>query len=339
MKFRSEKKVAIILYILEKISYNTPSLSRCVADTFRISTNTVHSYLNELLEENIIKKTKRGQYELVTETRFYHLERSAGHLDSDTYALKACLWPHIEHLAANVKEIWEYAFSEMTNNVMDHSLAEQLTVVIRKNYLETAVILMDNGVGIFEKIKNHFNFPTLDDAICELFKGKLTTDSENHSGEGIFFTSRMMDTFLIESGGKLFATTKYEDDRFYDKKIQPSGTAVFMSLSNFTKRTADEVFNTYSDVDGGFTQTRIPLKNIFDTSPVSRSQAKRICYRLDHFQEVILDFAGVNWMGQGFAHQLFVLYQKEHPQTRLIPENMSESVSNMYNHVINTAKR
>ncbi len=336
MKFSSEKRNSIILYILEKIEQETPSLSRCVADTFEISTNTVHSYLNDLLKNNIIQKAKRGQYQLVTQTFYYELKRSNGELDTDTYAYEHCLYPHIKHLPDNVERIWSYAFSEMINNVMDHSGAEHLRIGVFQNYLSTRTIILDDGIGIFQKIKEHFHLSNLDEAICELFKGKLTTDEINHSGEGIFFTSKMMDTFLIESDGKIFATTKYDNDTVLNLDECSSGTCVFMSLSNFTHKHARDVFDTYSNDDGSFSKTRIPLKNIFDTSPVSRSQAKRICNRLDQFQEVILDFEDLDWMGQGFAHQLFVVYQNAHPHISLVPINMNESVTNMYNHVINS---
>ena len=185
-------------------------------------------------------------------------------------------------------------------------------------------------------MKNHFNFSDLDEAICELFKGKLTTDKENHSGEGIFFTSKMMDEFLISSSGKIFTTTKYNNDSVTNMKENLTGTCVIMSLSNFSNKTAREIFDMYSDTDGSFTTTRIPLKNIFESAPVSRSQAKRICNRLDNFEDVIIDFENISWMGQGFAHQLFVVFKKAHPEINLIPENMNESVTNMYNHVINS---
>lgn len=334
MKFSSEKRNSIVQYILEKIKAQTPGLSRCVAETFGISANTVHTYLNDLLESNVIRKAKRGQYELVAEKHFYELRRSRGELDSDTYAYDLCLQPHIAHLPDNVQRIWSYAFSEMINNVMDHSGAETLKIVILQDYLSTQTLIWDNGVGIFQKIKEHFHLSNLDEAICELFKGKLTTDEANHSGEGIFFTSKMMDTFLIESDGKIFATTKYDNDTILNEEEVSCGTCVFMSLSNLTHKHARDVFDAYSDDDGSFSKTRIPLKNIFDTAPVSRSQAKRICNRLDQFQEIVLDFADLDWMGQGFAHQIFVVYQNAHPDTTLTPINMNESVMKMYKHVM-----
>ena len=44
-------------------------------------------------------------------------------------------------------------------------------------------------------------------------------------------------------------------------------------------------------------------------------------------------FDGISWMGQGFAHQIFVVFQNEHPDIRLIPKNMNADVEKMYRHV------
>ena len=169
----------------------------------------------------------------------------------------------------------------------------------------------------------------------ERFKGKLTTDSANHSGEGIFFSSRMMDDFIIFSDGKVFCIDKYEDSVLADlEEFSVPGTSVYMSLSNSSNKETSEIFDRYTDSDSGFTKTSIPLKNIYDSSPVSRSQAKRLCNRMDCFEEVTLDFDGLEWMGQGFAHQLFVVFQHVHPEIRLLPVNMSPPVEKMYRHVL-----
>ena len=171
--------------------------------------------------------------------------------------------------------------------------------------------------------------------MCELFKGKLTTDAKNHSGEGIFFSSKLMDTFIIVSDGKVFTNNKYDDSELESMTSnEAKGTFVSMTLSNKSKKNSQDIFDAYSNVDGGFTKTTIPLKNIFDGSPVSRSQAKRICNRLEKFEEVILDFDSIEWMGQGFAHQVFVVFHNEHPGITIVPINMNENVTKMYNHVI-----
>jgi len=336
MKISNDKKQSIILYILDKISAGSKSVSKEVSEAFNISPNTAHAYLKELLNENIIVKHKRGEYKLVTTQEIHTFKRSQKELVFDTLAYDLCLSKKIEHLPENIKHIWAYAVSEMVNNVIDHSSAENMHFLVNQSYLNTTVAIIDDGVGIFEKIKKHFELSSLDEAICELFKGKLTTDHKNHSGEGIFFTSKMMDVFAIFSSDKVFATTKYSNDQVLDTDMSACGTQVIMSLSNFTSRTAKDVFDAFSDTDGAFTTTRIPIKSIFDSAPVSRSQAKRVCYRLDSFEEVIFDFENVSWMGQGFAHQIFVVYQNEHPSIRLKPINMNESTANMYAHVINS---
>ena len=333
MKYSDDRKQAIILYILEKISSGEKAISKIVSETFGISTNTTHKYINELIEQGIITKQKRGEYELVTTIEEYSFSRQKGELDSDTYPFELCLEKKISHLPENINHIWVYALSEMVNNVIDHSNADFMNITVTQNYLTTSVIINDNGVGIFKKIKEHFSLPSLDEAICELFKGKLTTDEANHSGEGIFFTSKMMDDFLIVSSGKMFTSSKFENDSIINTVDQSSGTCVCMSLSNFTQKTAKEIFDEYSNNDGAFATTRIPLKNVFDSAPVSRSQAKRVCNRLDKFEEVILDFKDVPWMGQGFAHQLFVVFGNTHPEVSISTINMNESVESMYNHV------
>lgn len=336
MKFDGSKKLAILNYTLEKIQQNEPHLSKRVSEAFGINQNTVHSYISEAIERNIITRTGRGKYTLVKQEYEYSLKRSNGDLRNDTYAYDVCMPQHLSGFQRNVVEIWEYAFSEMINNVMDHSGAENVLIRISQDYLNTTVYILDDGVGIFNKIKNHFDLPTLDEAICELFKGKLTTDSRNHSGEGIFFSSKLMDEFFILSSQKIFTCNKYDDSDIREFPKASDGTLVMMRLANHTNKHSKEIFDMYGNEDGEFVKTRLPLKNVFPSSPVSRSQAKRICNRIDKFEEIILDFDGVEWMGQGFAHQIFVVFQNQHPEIRLMPINMNDSINKMYNHVLHS---
>ena len=119
-------------------------------------------------------------------------------------------------------------------------------------------------------------------------------------------------------------------------EVSDDGTVVYMELSNNSKKEINEVFDRYLNVDGGFAKTIIPLKNIFESSPVSRSQARRVVSGLEKFKEVSLDFGGVDWMGQGFAHQIFSVFANAYPDIKLVPVNMNEDVEKMYKHVINS---
>ncbi len=344
MGFTKEKTRKIKRYILEKINNNQKDVAKRTAKSFEISLNTVYRYMRELEEENIIQK-KEGLkgYELVTiQESFVFSPGVSFELEEDIIYNKY-IKKFINHLPDNVQRIWEYSFMEMMNNAIDHSEAKIILVTVAQNYMNTTIFISDNGVGIFRKIKEYYNFGTLDDAVNELFKGKLTTDTNRHSGEGIFFTSRILDTFAAFSDGKIFTHDKYseilqdvEEIEVLKKHKDSNGTVILMELSNFSNKILREVFDMFSDEDGGFTKTHIPIKNIFETYPVSRSQAKRLCNRFEKFKEVELDFEGVEEIGQGFAHELFVVFQRRHPEIILQPENCNENVYKMINHVTST---
>jgi hypothetical protein len=65
---------------------------------------------------------------------------------------------------------------------------------------------------------------------------------------------------------------------------------------------------------------------------ISRAQAKRIASeieKLEHVPEVLLDFSGVQEIGQGFADQLFSVFAKSHPEVALTPIHCAPLVWDM----------
>lgn len=339
MSFTEEKRDEIKLYILEKIESKEIDFVKKTANAFEISLNTVYRYLRELEMDKIIKKTDK-RYVLERVTEVIELRRSKGEVKEEDIIYSKYIAKYIKDLPDNVERIWQYSFMEIMNNAIDHSLAENVSLFVVKDVLNITIFIMDNGVGIFKKIKEYYNYDSLDVAVNELFKGKLTTDSSNHSGEGIFFTSRILDRFAVISDGKVFTHDKYmekfrnlKDIKGIEQNRFEQGTVVYMRLSNNSKKNLREVFDMFADNDGGFTKTRIPIKNFFETYPVSRSQAKRLSNRFENFQEIELDFEGVDEIGQGFAHELFVVFQRNHENIKLIPIHFSEEIERMITHV------
>ena len=55
-------------------------------------------------------------------------------------------------MSSNIKSIWSYVFTEMTNNVIDHSQSDIFNIIVEQDYLTTTVAMTDNGIGIFKKI-------------------------------------------------------------------------------------------------------------------------------------------------------------------------------------------
>ena len=342
MSFKKEKRDSIKKYMLEKIADNDPSMITKTVDAFGITPNTVYRYVRELISEGVIVKSGR-QLTLNKKSVYYILSLADIAPDSEDKVFEKYLEPYIKNYPENILHIWYYCFTEMVNNVLDHSKADQLSIFISQDYMNTSVILNDDGVGIFYKIQSYYNYPSVDDAIIELFKGKLTTDKEHHSGEGIFFTSRIMDVFAAISSGKVFSHTEFHEllndlseyPGLKDSDKYKNGTTIMMKLSNHTQKTTREIMDKYANVEGGFIRTTIPIKNIYPTYPVSRSQAKRLAHRFEDFQEVELDFSGVSEIGQGFAHELFVVFKKQHPEVVLIPTNANSNIQRMIYHVSN----
>lgn len=343
MSLSKDKRKQIKGYILEKIGENCSGIVEHTVEAFGVTPNTVYRYIRELQEENIIEREGNKRYSMVAEKKMYSLRRSHKELMDEDVIYEKYIDQFMEKLPDNVRKIWEYSFMEMMNNAIDHSQAENVYFQVRQTYTDTTIVLSDDGVGIFRKIKEFYDLGSLDNAVNELFKGKLTTDRRNHSGEGIFFTSRMLDSFCAMSDGKIFTHNKYvelihnlDDVASLKNWKDKPGTTIYMRLSNNSKRLIKEVFDMFSDADGGFIRTRIPLKNIYETYPVSRSQAKRLCNGFEKFREIELDFAEIEEIGQGFAHQLFYVFQNAHQEIKLIPLNMSEEVKKMIYHVKNS---
>jgi hypothetical protein len=194
------------------------------------------------------------------------------------------------------------------------------------------IVIIDRGIGIFRKIQEALNLLDERHALLELAKGKLTTDPNHHTGEGIFFASRMFDSFNIHSGDCIFTHKAGDTEDWLLETKDGTGTAVFMRLSNHTSRTCTEIFNQYSSgEDYGFTKTVVPVKltQYGNDKLISRSQAKRLLARVELFETVVFDFSGLDTVGQAFADEIFRVFPLQHPGINLIPINMSEGVEQM----------
>ncbi len=241
--------------------------------------------------------------------------------------------PWVATLPPNVIHIWHYGFTEMLNNAIEHSGGQEVTVWFEQTAASTQIRIVDDGVGIFKKIQAALNLLDERHAVLELAKGKLTTDPTRHSGEGIFFSSRMFDDFFILAGGVFFAHSFHRaEDWISSRDKDMSGTTVSMTLNNHTPRTTTEVFDMFtSDETYGFTKTVVEaqLVKYGDENLILRSQARRLLARLDKFKMVILDFTGVALVGQAFADEIFRVFQQQHPELKLLVTHANPDVERM----------
>lgn len=322
-------------FLIENIDAHPSAIVRIAAEKFACSRQAVHKHLKRLVDEGAVVvsgNTRSKRYGLAPLLEWNRQYELASPLAEDT-VWRGDVAPLLGKLPENVLSIWHYGFTEMLNNVIDHSGASYVLVSVRKTAASTTVKIYDNGVGIFKKIQGALDLVDERHAVLELAKGKFTTDPANHSGEGIFFSSRMFDEFDILSGEVYFS---HEFDKKEDWILQRSsprgGTLVTMVLHNHTARTTKKVFDKFSSgEDYGFNKTVVPVKlmRYGDDNLVSRSQAKRLLARIDRFKVVVLDFSGVASIGQAFADEVFRVFKAKHPDLELVPIHASSEVRRM----------
>lgn len=242
--------------------------------------------------------------------------------------------PLLAGVASNVLDICHYGLTEMVNNAIDHSGGQWLTLDASADEDQIALSIDDDGMGIFRKIARHIGLADERLALLELAKGKLTTDPARHTGEGVFFTSRVFDRFVIRSGGLLFNHDDVDpDDVLRDHDHERTGTQVTMMIARNATRTLRSVFERYSSApdDYTFERTVVPVRlaRIGEENLVARSQAKRLLQRVDRFRRVVLDFTGVALIGQGFADEVFRVFANAHPEVELSAVNAEPDVRTM----------
>jgi len=321
--------------LLRAVAAHPRDLVGMVAAQLGLSGARVSMQVRKLVAAGYLHKqgTTRPTYTLGRHRQFTQSYPRAGLVEDIVWFEH--LSPLLRELPRNVLDIAHHGVTEMVNNAIDHSEASQVTVHMDLRDGRLLLVVADDGVGIFRKISRALDLPDERLALLELSKGKFTTDPRRHSGEGVFFTSRMFDSYRIASGGLVFA---HDDGR--DKDVlfdiddgSPEGTEVFMAIDMASPRTVKEIFDEYSSGpdDYDFAKTVVPVRlaQVGDENLVSRSQAKRLMQRVDRFRHVMLDFNGVNGVGQAFADEIFRVFAQAHPEVELVPVHTVPEVQQM----------
>lgn len=238
-------------------------------------------------------------------------------------------------LRSNVARILEYAFTEMLNNAIDHSGAASIRVRFKRSEGAVRFTVTDRGIGIFRKIMKVRGLASELEALQDLIKGKQTTDPSRHSGEGIFFTSRVADKLVIKGSSKKLTFDNEIPDVFVEETPRIKGTEVQFTIRERSARQLAKVFEEYAGDAFEFSKTVVTVE-LFRAKGmlVSRSEARRILAGLDEFKTVVLDFAKVRAIGQAFADEVFRVWQARHPSVTIESRNANESVRFMIQHAL-----
>jgi STAS-like domain of unknown function (DUF4325) len=322
-------------FIVENVDKHLGDIASLTANQFSISRQAVNKHLKNLTSEGALTasgRTRNRVYKLCAQLENRGAYKFAQGINEDI-AWDRSIEPFVRNFPENVKDIWHYCFTEMFNNALDHSDGTNAFIEITKTAANTQLLIADDGIGIFKKIQTALNLADERHAILELCKGKLTTDPQKHTGQGIFFTSRLLDSFDIFSGGVYFShVLGDEEDWIVERPQSYSGTRIYMKLNNHTSRTCKKVFDQYSDEeDLGFIKTVVPVKlaQYGNEKLISRSQAKRVLARVELFKCVVFNFEGVPTIGQAFADEIFRVFANSHPKIEIYPIHTNSEVKRM----------
>ncbi len=325
-------------FLIDRFHAEVGDVPRLARRRFGITRNALNRHLEALEEAGILRHAIEGtksQWCLVEDEHIIEL-RLADHGDEEI-VYREQVESRITSIPENVARICYYAFTEMYNNALDHSEGISATVQVTLRPREVFLMVRDDGVGIFRKIARRCGFEDDRHSILELAKGKMTTDPDRHTGEGIFFTSRMCDNFFILSGNLKFLSGANNREGWLvpSKDDQRVGTTVYMGVDTRTDRTPKGVFEMFSSPNAegtmDFSRTHVPLV-LAEHGPdslVSRSQAKRILARFERFKEVMLDFEGVDSIGPSFADEVFRVFANAHPDVEVLWLNANPAVTGM----------
>ena len=323
-------------FILQHVDKHAADISKVAAEHFGVSRQAINKHLQRLAHEGAINetgKTRNRSYALAPLVQWTNVYPISPELEEHV-VWRNDVSPVLGDQADNVKDIWQYGFTEIFNNAKDHSNGSSIMVTIRRTAIDTEMAIIDDGVGIFRKIQTRLNLLDERHAVFELAKGKLTTDPDRHTGEGVFFTSRMFDSFDILSAGVYFSHEFGKNWDWVSERTDPekARTAVWLKLNNHTARTTTKVFDQFSTGDSyGFTRTIVPVKlaQYGNDKLISRSQARRVVARVDLFKVVVFNFTSVPTIGQAFADEIFRVFAQEHPQIEIYISHANSEIKRM----------
>lgn len=312
-------------FILNNVLSHPKNISPVAAEHFGTTRQAISRHIRALIREGFLTftgNTKAREYKIknILEESFC--------IDVNPDLKEDVVWrnkiyPFVKDLKKNVLDICQFGFSEILNNVIDHSGSISVFITVTRTPINIRFTISDAGIGIFNKIQNDFKLDDPRHALLELSKGNLTSAPKRHSGQGIFLTSRMFNYFSIMSGS-LYFNIKDDTDGWLieadEGEKNQEGTYVILTINYNSPKLVQEVIDRHGDDDSlAITKTHVPIKLVKYKGEqlVSRSQAKRLLVRFNRFREVMLDFKGIESIGPAFADEIFRVYKQDHPNVSI----------------------
>jgi len=327
----------IIRFASEKGQFTT----REIANKYKVSRQYVHLIVKKLVQQKRLLKfgsTRKAFYVHPSQAKKINsqIKKRLINRNLEEHKIMSELENASQALISasdDIRSIYQYAFSEMLNNAIEHSKSKNIEVDIGEQQGDLVFHVNDSGIGAFRNIMKKRKLNSELEAIQDLLKGKTTTMPKSHSGEGIFFTSKIADIFILESFGyKMTIDNKIEDIFIEGLKSKKRGTKISFRIAMNSNRHLSDIFKKYQTDPGelAFDRTEVQIKlYTMGTIHISRSQARRVMTGLEKFNVIILDFDKVPTVGQAFVDEIFRVFKSRHSHIKIIPINMNKTVEFM----------
>ena len=225
---------------------------------FSQSNNLSRQYVSRILKEmvttgELIKggSTRKAIYSLPENSIYINpnlsLKLNNKNLEEDRILDKVRLsLSGYNSISQEVKKCFDYSFSEILNNAIEHSTSKTIGINIAIDAGNLEFSITDDGIGIFKNIMDKYRLNSEIDAVQDLLKGKTTTVPHAHSGEGIFFSSKACDYFEINSHNIILQINNTLPDIFMrDSSTSLKGTLIKWRASLNSKRILSDIFSQY----------------------------------------------------------------------------------------------
>lgn len=322
--------------ILNYLKKNKEAGSKELTHHLDLSRQMITRHLGDLINQGFVEKsgsTKNSIYRFnikkqLKPTSKVKLFKKISGLSEDQVFSEVELRLNLkEFLSNNVHSICYYAFTEMLNNAIDHSEAKTVEIMIELTHSHFHFSIRDKGIGIFAHVKKKFRLEDEYQALEQIIKGKQTTYPEAHSGQGIFFTSRIADVFEIKSHKINYCV--FNKEKVVGEITFLKGTQVDFNIKRHSRKNLKSLFLEYADEDFEFDRTDVRVKLYKSKKLISRSQAKKVLLGLEEYKIITLDFKGVEEVGQGFIDEIFHVFKKRHPEIQVIYINANPAIEFM----------
>jgi len=197
----SKRKDSPVLQTIEELLTGTGSVSAGqVAREAGVTRQAAHYHLRRLTEQGRLRRIGAGRSARYVPV--FDIERTypiPGLSEDLAWRDVVAAVPELSSSDAALR-VNRFAFTEMVNNANEHSGGDSVEIGVAttpKSWFR----VVDDGVGVFRHFASRLGLPDEAAAAFELTKGKRTTAPDEHSGEGIFFTSRLVNRFGLEANG------------------------------------------------------------------------------------------------------------------------------------------